>query len=173
MNFVSQFGAVLLAHQAIAEKGPSLALLGALVRGYANLTLLTEHYMSSQQEAFAARSLLYAERMLQLSDNSTLARWHRAYALSVIGIQGVALDEIGALTQEASKKSPAAEAPTWTKLLGPYCRFQQDEIAKTAAADKSLSELAALLQWQIYRCYYHGRWIYEKGNETVKSCPEL
>jgi tetratricopeptide (TPR) repeat protein len=185
MSFVSQFGAVRLAHQAIAEKGPSLALYGVLVRGYANLSLLTEHYMSSQPEAFAARSLLYAERMMQLSGGSTLARWHRAYALAIVGIQGVALDELEALEKLASdasngdakaansSKKADDQPPSWAKLVGPYCRFEREEVARIGLEEKSLSELAALLRWQIYRCYYHGRWTYDKGNEIVAACPEI
>ena len=66
MNFVSQYAAVRAAHQSMIEKGASFQWLGILVRGYAHLSVLTEHTWSSHSEVFAARSLLYAERMLQL-----------------------------------------------------------------------------------------------------------
>ena len=64
MNFVSQFAAVRAAHAAIAEKGPSRTWLGVLARGYANLSLMTEHHWKSDTEVFAARALLYAERLV-------------------------------------------------------------------------------------------------------------
>jgi hypothetical protein len=81
MNFVSQFAAVRAAHQAMHERGPSLAWMSVLVRGYAHLAMLNDHLWSSQREAFAARSLAYASQMAIADSNSALARW-RSLALT-------------------------------------------------------------------------------------------
>lgn len=173
MNFVSQFGAVRAAHRAMAENGPSLAWLGVLVRGYANLSLLTEHLWSSQQEAFAARSLLYAERMMALDDASELAQRHRAYALAVVGMHREALDQLEKLDASAGAASAAGAAPAWLALLRPYCEFNHAALAKTAQSEGETEELAVALLWQQYRSYQHGRWTYGKGLETAKRCPEI
>ncbi|HEX4414405.1 MAG TPA: hypothetical protein VH107_12300, partial [Lacipirellulaceae bacterium] len=180
MNFVSQFAAVRAAHQAIAEKGPSVEWLGVLVRGYANLSMLTDHFWSSQNDAFAARSLLYAERMMRLSNNQPLARWHRAYARAILGMSVPALDDVQSLTAEQpstavdSNDDPktAAELPVWTKVLAPYVKFDHQELEKIASAHTELKEIVAAQQWNLYRNYNHGRWIWEKGKIAAHTCPE-
>lgn len=180
MNFVSQFAAVRAAHQAIAEKGPSIDWLGVLVRGYANLSVLTDHFWSSQNEAFAARSLLYAERMMRLSNNQPLAQWHRAYARAILGMSVPALDDVQALTAKDASKSAesgdeaktAAELPAWTKVIAPYVKFDHQELEKLATAHPELKELVTAQQWILYRSYNHGRWIWEKGKIAAHTCPE-
>jgi tetratricopeptide (TPR) repeat protein len=175
MNFVSQYAAVRAAHQAIAEKGASVEWLGVLVRGYANLSMLTDHLWSSQNDAFAARSLLYAERMIQLSDNKPLAKWHRAYARSIIGMDVPALEEAESLLASddlstAAKTGP--DIPAWTKLVVPYVKFEHDALEKVAKDSPGLQEIVTVLQWNLYRSYYHDRWIYEKGYQSIRTCRE-
>ncbi|BBO32634.1 tetratricopeptide repeat protein [Lacipirellula parvula] len=170
MNFVSQFAAVRAAHRAMADQGPSIPWLGVLVRGYANLAMLTQHTWTTQQDAFAARSIVYAERMLQLSERSREARLHQAYAYAVIGMHGHALD----LLAEADKQTPRSgdADPAWAQLIGPFAKFQLVELEQLAADDDELAELAALLRWHVYRSYMHGRWINDIGLQTMAVCPE-
>jgi tetratricopeptide (TPR) repeat protein len=177
MNFVSQFAAVRSAHAAMAREGASKEWLGVLVRGYAHLALLTEHTWSTHYEAFAARSLLYAERMLRLSPGDPRARWHRAYARAIIGAHGSAIDELDDLTKLAAAESSAAEKlkseiPAWSSVVEPYVRFEHDDLAQVGIDHAELKELVALLQWNLYRSYMHGRWIYEKGTSAMQECPE-
>jgi tetratricopeptide (TPR) repeat protein len=175
MNFVSQYAAVRASHHAMAENGTSPAWLGVLVRGYANLALLTEHTWSSQQDAFAARSLLYAERMMQLDDDSELAQWHRAYARAIVGAHGSALDQLQSLNKNPSaenKSEPDGQPPAWTELIAPYVEFKPDALTEIADKHPELEETAALLRWHVYRSYMHGRWIHEKGLEAMEACPE-
>lgn len=166
MNFVSQFAAVRAAHHAIAKDGTSIEWLGVLVRGYAHLAILTDHTWASHSEVFAARSLLYAEKLLQLSERNELAVWHRAYAFAVIGMHGAAIDEI-------EKLSPAKdELPAWTRLIAPYVKFDHAQLHDVSTAHPELAETAAFLQWNLYAAYRHGRWIYEQGLEAMEQCPE-
>ena len=70
MNFISQFQAVRELHEAIHSGGESPALLGGLVRGYANLGLLTEYLWHPEHKVFKARALLYAQRMVVRGEHS-------------------------------------------------------------------------------------------------------
>ncbi|TWT86183.1 hypothetical protein Mal64_39230 [Pseudobythopirellula maris] len=166
MDFVSQFAAVRTAHRALGAEGASPEWLGVLARGYAHLAMLTEHTWSSQPDAFAARSLLYAERAMLKSGEADKASWLRAYAQAVVGLHGAALDEAERLL---ASETPA---PPWAGLVVPFCRFDHDSLERVIESHPELTETAALLQWQLYRSYFHGRWIYEKGLEAAQTCPE-
>lgn len=173
MNFVSQYAAVRSAHLAMAEKGPSLPWLGVLVRGYANLAMLTQHTWNSQHDAFAARSILYAERLMQLSERSRSARLHQAYAYAVIGMHGHVLDLMAANVDENGASPSEADAdPTWAALIEPFAKFQPTELERLAAAHEEQAELAMLLRWNVYRSYMHDRWINDFGMESMAACPE-
>jgi GYF domain 2 len=63
MTFTSQYQAIRMLHTLMHEKGESPMVLGALVRGYANLGLLTEFHWAPAHKVFKARSLLYAARL--------------------------------------------------------------------------------------------------------------
>ena len=73
MTFTSQFQALRELHEAIHCGGESPALLGGLVRGYANLGVLTEYLWHPEHKAFKARAWLYAERMVARDEHSALA----------------------------------------------------------------------------------------------------
>jgi tetratricopeptide (TPR) repeat protein len=174
MNFVSQYGAVRAAHLSMRAEGASLEWLGVLVRGYAHLAMLSEHLWSSQHEAFAARSLLYAERMVKLAEGDALALWHRAYARAAIGMHGAAIDQLEAIARAGDEVVEAKEdkLPAWTKLIKPYVEFDRDAIEAVREEHGKLAETAAVMIWEIDRSYLHGRWIYEKGIEAMRAVPE-
>ena len=170
MNFVSQFAAVRAAHQAMRKQGHSLEWMGVLVRGYANLAMLTGHTWSSQTEAFAARALLYAERMCRFDNESNLAKWHRAYALAIIGADGAAIDQLEELTKTSDDGK--VSLPTWRLMIGPYVKFENANLQQIGKDHPELTEIVGLLSWNQYHSYMHGRWIYEQGIATAKICPE-
>src|SRR5262249_39366898 len=64
-NEIAVMGGLRRIHAEIREKGESPELLGALAVGYANLASLTEYYFSPAQKGFAARAMLYAERLIR------------------------------------------------------------------------------------------------------------
>ncbi len=86
MTFQSQFAAVRVLHHEIAAKGESDALLGALVRAYANLGLMTEGEWNPSFKAYRARALVYAQRLCAREPKSPFALWHRAYAEALSGL---------------------------------------------------------------------------------------
>lgn len=173
MNFVSQYAAVRAAHAAIAAGGPSTAWLGVLARGYANLALLTDHHWSSNQDAFAARGLLYVERMNHLAGAGDLvARAHRAYVQAVIGMHAGALAELGEIEALPGDREAEAELPAWVALLGPYCRFERQALLAVGDKDRDLAQLARRLEFN--QCYMFGddRWSYESAQQAMRVCPE-
>jgi tetratricopeptide (TPR) repeat protein len=145
MNIVSQFACIRAAHQALraAGAGDSPEWLGALVRGYANLGQLTSYLWSASPQVFAARSLLYAQRLAALHPKSADALRHRAYAYALAGFQKLALEDVDA----ASKLAAAGEKPpAWAELIEPYCRYETSKLGQvTLAATAAASELPLFL----------------------------
>ena len=131
MNFISQFQAVRELHEAIHSGGESPALLGGLVRGYANLGLLTEYLWHPEHKVFKARALLYAQRMVVRGEHSAQARWHRAYARSLVGLHKAALEDLDAAEKEAKTAAGASDRspPAWAPLLRAYCHYDLDRLS--------------------------------------------
>jgi tetratricopeptide (TPR) repeat protein len=140
MDELSQFSALRLTHAAIATDGESAVRLGALVRGYANLSQLAQLQFSAESDVYAARAILYAQRMVASDPKSAFALWHRAYAFAMVGLQGAALSD---LKNAADLKD--SEAPKWVALLEPYCRYQPKRLRDAVAADASQTALGSYL----------------------------
>ncbi|MGD9635825.1 MAG: tetratricopeptide repeat protein [Pirellulales bacterium] len=166
MDVVVQFDAVRQLHAAIAKQGESPARLGGLVRGYANLALLTRHHWSSAYAAFSARALLYAERLMTLDSGSAEAHQHRAYARALVGLPAAALADL-----EHDSLKQAASQPAWLAILEPYCRFERDKLLEKGAAPEVRS-LANLLAFQLHSCYGNERWNISAGQTALKACPD-
>jgi tetratricopeptide (TPR) repeat protein len=140
MEELGQFGVLRETHAAIRKGGESLPRLGALVRAYANLAQLTRYHWSLERAAYAARSLLYAQRMVAKSPDSALALWHRAYARAMAGLLGGALEDLR--TAEKLKQPPA---PAWLPLLEPFCKYQTETLVTLATANPKISGLGMYL----------------------------
>ena len=85
----AQFHAVRRIHAMVDGGGGSPQLLGGLVRGYGNLSLLTERTWSTQWAVFGARSILYAQRLRKMQ-STRWAEAHHGYALATTGFHGSA-----------------------------------------------------------------------------------
>ena len=152
MTFSAQFLALRQIHAAVGRAGPSPALLGGLVRGYANLGLLTEFHWHPAHKVFKARALLYAQRLLKSPAPPVWTLAHRGYAYALAGLHKLALDDLDAAEKlsshdltEARKAladgphdSPAAKAldglrsqrPDWLQVVHAYCRYHLDIYAR-------------------------------------------
>jgi len=126
VDFITQFGAVRLAHQAMATEGETPELLGILTRGYANLGLLTRHHFNATTYVFTARSWLYAQRLMVANKESDLALWHRAYAWALGGTLQHGLTDLDTLQKKLQNGEEGGEdalpeeaLPLWTKLSNP------------------------------------------------------
>ena len=103
VDFITQFGAVRSAHQAIATHGETPERLSVLVRGYANLAMLTQHQWNSSSEVFTARGWLYAQRMYANKKARDLAIWNRAYAWALGGTLQHALEDLERLERRQTE----------------------------------------------------------------------
>ena len=145
MSFIAQFRAVRQLHAAIAAGGESPALLAALVRGYTNLGMLTEYHWHPAHRSFKARALLYAQRMAAHDEKSAWTRWHRAYALAIIGLHKFALEDIEAAERDAKTAAAKAPAePAWVPIITAYCHYDLDRLTALGAGS-SQAQLAGLL----------------------------
>jgi tetratricopeptide (TPR) repeat protein len=153
VNFLSQFNALRRIHSTIRSSGESPETLSGLVRGYANLGLLTEPYWNASHKAFKARSLLYAQRLVADKPRSPFALRNRAYALALTGLHGSALMDLetaDAMEPSAPKPSiheasAASDRPEWVDVIKAYCSYDRDLFAEIEARGRRSAALAAVL----------------------------
>jgi len=172
MNFVSQFSAVRQLHALISADGESPERLGALVRGYANLGLLTEFHWHPAHKAFEARSLVYAQRMMARDKRPWRAAWHRAYAFALAGMLQYALEDLQTAERqwEAAGKD-AGPQPAWVKYLDAYCHFTYGRLDNEGKVE-SEDDLEVLL-W--YDCVAHCNDTFQTlkaAAQTVRRLPD-
>jgi hypothetical protein len=127
MSLFAGFDAVRRAHATIRAKGQTSDAIAALVRGYSNLALSAQLLWYQPNAVFGARSLLYAERLMDLEHQSADALRYRAYARAVAGLGAGALDDLDA----ADKQS--AIAPPSANIIRQFCLYNTDALLKLGA----------------------------------------
>ncbi|HWB53435.1 MAG TPA: hypothetical protein VG722_04555 [Tepidisphaeraceae bacterium] len=147
-DMVHQFAAVRLAHTAIHDTGSSPERLSILVQGYANLSRLTDTCWYLADDAFAARSILYAQRMVAEKPRSAFALWNRAYAYALAGCHHFALEDLAAahqLIQSGQCDDPKSLAePAWVPLIDAYCHYDIGRLSQ-GLSNETTAPLASLL----------------------------
>lgn len=190
VDFVAQYSVLREVHQAIASHGESTELLGLLTRGYANLGLMTTHSWNSSTEVFAARSMIYANRMMNLDQESDIALQHKAWAFSLIGIQQTAisaLEKIGKRRNEAAQADAKAttdsdkpdepselaeiDDPQWTDLLDPYLQWDREAMLDIADFDKALRPWALRLYFQMVDDYRYEHEVLQAYEDVAAEIP--
>jgi tetratricopeptide (TPR) repeat protein len=152
VDFVSQFLAIRELHALLAEKQSSAAL-GGLVRGYANLGVLSEFCLHPAHHVFKARALLYAQRLCNLTGKeSPIGYWHRAYASALAGLQGGAVADLEAATKLVVQSN---RPPEWVPWINAYCKYETSDLV---GAKQELPAIAKLL---------HCLALYGSGTPTV------
>lgn len=148
MSFVSQFHALRELHAMIGSQGESSALVGALVRGYAHLGVLTEHHWHPAHKVFKARALLYAQRLVARDEQSPVALWHRAYAFAFAGLHASAESDMKRADEawEALPEQDRPRRPAWTLLIAPLYCYDVEELARHVD-DPQVGQLAAMLKF--------------------------
>lgn len=173
MNHFSQFDAVRQLHELMRTKGESSALLGALVRGYANLGILSEFCWYPAHKVFKARALLYAQRMLARDEKSPVARWHRSYAAAIAGDHCWALSDLDEAekARQAIPEKDRPPMPAWAQLIGPLCRYQIEELGKHVD-DRDVGQLATLLRFLAVDQIGGRVWPIQTALEALQNIPE-
>ncbi len=144
LGYIDVMLAVRQVHRAIRTGGESPERLGALVRGYALLGVLSEHEWNPAHRAFKARSLLYAQRMVVRDPESPRGFWHRAFAWALVGRHGDALADM-ALAKEKAKGPNAPETPEWVELIDAYSHYDSGLLARKAGPKAKLASLLCML----------------------------
>jgi tetratricopeptide (TPR) repeat protein len=166
MSETDQFAALRLLHSEMQNRGESPALVAALARGYSTLGLLTEYQWLGAPNVFKARSLLYAERLLDLKQNKASALWTRAYANGLSGFHILALKDLEAAAAERSRPT----APPWLEPLDAYLRFDAKRLK--VAREKSDTPLVRLFQFLVAEQPETPSITIRSGREFLESEPE-
>ncbi len=126
-DILSQLGAVRALHAEIRKKGESPERVAALARGYAHLAALCRFLWSPASKVFAARALLYAERMRRQAMGNSFAHWQRGYVRALVGLRATALEDFA--VARADSREPSAP-PDWGTVAEAYCQGDMDQLAK-------------------------------------------
>ncbi|HEY5316028.1 MAG TPA: tetratricopeptide repeat protein [Pirellulales bacterium] len=174
MRMISQFDAVRRLHACQANARATPATTDALVRGYANLGLLTSFLCHPAPKIFKARALLYAERLCRTSAENPAAWWLRGYALSLTGLPTEALDSISRGDQLFSGIEAAnakQRRPEWVGTIDRFCRFQTSEL-DAGVADDELKELTQVLRFVATDSSHFSTQTVEAALELLPKLPE-
>jgi tetratricopeptide (TPR) repeat protein len=173
MTFSSQFLALRQIHQAIRSQGESPALLAGLVRGYANLGVLTEFHWHPAHKVFKARALLYAWRLTQHGAQPLWAAYHRAYAYALLGLHARAIRELDGADRQFHAAPPGnvAERPSWAELLSSYCRYRMDQI-HDESVDPADRQLFLLLEYHDAEASGSANLAVETALRVLEKMPE-
>jgi tetratricopeptide (TPR) repeat protein len=143
LGFEETLEAVRELHRAIRTEGESPARIGALVRGYSQLGVLSEFHWHPAHKAYKARALLYAQRLVAREPDGAWGLWHRAFALALAGKHQDALTDLAAAKKAAAKGVPTA--PAWVELIDACARCDSSKLA-AATHEGPFDKLAALLR---------------------------
>ena len=122
-----QFMAVRIAQRQTQADGASYERVDAVVRGYANLSVVTRAQWSWENNAFAARALLYAERLVVHENKSPRSLRTRAYARALVGLHAAALADLAASDQSADPP------PGWVAAVRGLCKYDLQSLAELSA----------------------------------------
>lgn len=169
VDFITQLGVVRATHEQMRLAGESPELLAILVRGYAHLSMLTQHHWNASSEAFAARAMCYAQRLVSASEESELALWNRAYMWAVIGTHHHALSDIKKIADR--EDSEGQTPPEWTKLLDPFLHFSRAKLLELADSNEQLKPWALRLHFQLTSAYRYASWLNSAGMNMAREVP--
>lgn len=144
-NAAEQFLAVRRIHELIQEHGETWWLLAGLSRGYANLGSLTSHHWSRASKVYAARGLLYAERLQVVDGAGPWSRWHRAYAFALAGHHGLAQWDLdGADKRLAERPEAKLPEPGYIAALRAFIKGDGKTLATMSDDDAAENRPAAV-----------------------------
>ena len=140
LGYSQNLAAIRDLHQAIRTKGETPAALGALVRGYAQLGVLSEFLWNPAHKAFKARALLYAQRLVARGPDRPWGLWHRAFALALVGRHRDALADL-----ESARKRAAStkDDPPWLDVIDAFARCDTKRLEGRKGPGENLARALA------------------------------
>ncbi len=145
LGFVENFAAVRDLHNVIRTDGESPARLGALVRGYSQLGVLSEFHWHPAHKVFKARALLYAQRLAVRQPEHPWGLWHRAFAEALVGLPQSARADLDQAKKQAGALKDGAAPPTWATLLEAFLTNDLDRLKDKATPHPKLGALLRLI----------------------------
>ena len=136
MDVVSQFRVLQTLLKRLRVDNNDKALLSQVARGYANLSFLTAHQWSSMSEVFAARALLYGERLAFTNGDGLAVATTRAYVCALLGFHAVAMKHL---------EKVDGEMPRWLSPIPSYCRYSKDGLLNSGKNDRTVRQLVVAL----------------------------
>jgi tetratricopeptide (TPR) repeat protein len=170
-NEIAVIGGLRRIHSEIRDHGESPELIAGLAVGYANLGMLTENYFSAAPKAFSARGLLYAERLLQKTNRSPWALWHRAYVLAIAGLHRGAKLDLEEAKKLEGKSADTRPLPFWTHVVDNFLQGKLHRMVEKAA-DEPQRRLAKYLDLEAAMCAEDNYLRVKTGGSVVKECPD-
>jgi hypothetical protein len=143
LGFTEILSAVRDLHAANRVDGESPARVGALVRGYALLGILSEFHWHPAHKAFKARALLYAQRLVAKEPRSAWGLWHRAYAEALIGLNRSATADI-VQARALAKEQSNAKPPGWVDVIDAAAQCDLKRLRVDAGPQSALTALLRL-----------------------------
>ena len=98
----------------------------------------------------SSRSLLYAERLVNLDKKGPFSLRHRAYAQALAGLHWGALEDLKAALTQSSDEKPAADLTDtpWEPLIDKMCRYDFAALQQQPPPAE-LRELGALVAYKV------------------------
>ncbi len=173
-TFLEQYESVRLIHDAVRTAGESSELLQAIVVGYAQLGLLTQHHWSAAHKVFKARSLLYAQRLMAKEPASPESYWSRGFALALTGFHKLALDDFATAQKKlealGGKAKAGVAAPAWLAVVEAYCKGDLKTL--DLPAREPLAPLARTLRYMILQFTPAKMAALESASSALEAEPE-
>ncbi|MEM9587277.1 MAG: hypothetical protein AAGA03_08340 [Planctomycetota bacterium] len=163
VDFVSQVVAVRLAHKALLSEPNSQAFLAALIRGYANLCLLTQHQWTAAHDVFAARAVLYSRRLQLQHGKTPLTRETVAYAWALVGLHERTLSLLR--EHDVDQREP------WVRLAKLYATRDSAGLAQAVESEPQWRPWSTRMRFQIEASLRYSEWMLNTFEEVLEACP--
>jgi len=170
VDFAVQFGVLRSIHQSLRQHGESPELLERLCRGYANLSVLTQHHWNTTSEVFAARSWIYGQRLMKIAEDRDRARIHLAYSFAILGAHNHGLRSIE-LLRDPNSIQPTTDQDEWMRLVQPFLACDRAAVKALGSDHEQLKPWSQFLWFQLTASYRISQWMKSAGEELARDVP--
>ncbi|GEM_PF-5421857 len=166
MCYFAQFDVLRQVHPLLRAQPDSQELLVMTARSYAHLGQLTRCHFDNSFDVYAARSLLYAQRLVQKQKSSALALQTRGYAKALTGLHASALNDL-----KQSQQGQAAVMPAWARAAELLCCYGRRELLELAGKEPAIAPLASYFAFVTVEHEISDSLVIETALNALKSNP--
>jgi len=165
LEFVSQIRMIRKLHAILLHQPTSPEPLSRLVEHYALLGSLTEIHWGGESKVFQARSLLYAERAVNMHPKDARLAWSRSLAQALCGRLDLALKEI----ERAKSLDQPKAVPGWASGLEKFAKWDDAGLAKCVENEEPLAAYLRFLAMEMVGTQSQR---IRAVNDVMRSSPE-